>query len=71
MLWGEKMEMISMGSPVDFRVVSPYWLTSVGRLGCACATRFYTSTWSRLTFVSTPNVTVNCAVPSLALVDCI
>ncbi len=59
-----------MGKPVDLRVVNPYALTSAGRLGCACATRFCTFTWSMLTFVSTPNVTVNSSVPSLALVDC-
>ena len=56
--------------PVDFRMTMPFWFTSAGRKGWACATRFWAFTWSRLTSVDTSKVTVSLMVPSLALVDC-
>jgi hypothetical protein len=42
--FGESSETISIGMPVDFRIVKPNWLTSGGRFGCACAMRFCTLT---------------------------
>ena len=66
---GESVARI-IGVPVDLRIVSPYWLTSVGRFGCACATRFWTLTWSMFGSVPMSNVTVSDMVPSLPFVDC-
>ena len=58
------------GLDVDFLTVRPNWLTSAGKFGCACETRFCVLTWSMLMSVSTSNVTFSVIVPSLALVDC-
>ena len=62
--------MIIIGRPVTFRIVNPYWPTSIGRFGAACAMRFCTLTWSTLGSVSTPNDTVSVIVPSFEFVDC-
>jgi hypothetical protein len=67
---GELKPRTISGNPVDFRITMPYWLTSVGRFGSACAMRFCTLTWSMFGSVATSKVTTSCIDPSLPLIDC-
>ncbi len=61
--------MTMSGKASDFLIVTPKFLTSCGKKGCACEKRLLTRTLSMSGSVPTSNVTTWSIEPSLALVD--